>query len=395
MVDVIGPADAVTGAPAFSGRKQRQLNSALLTGATAARPLGSVTGVRPGTPSNTVTATSTTWTVQPFAGIADVESSAIAGPYQFAFDAVATGSVTAANASNPRVDIVYVQIDDPAESDGSSVPAVTRKYLAGTAAASPVAPALPVARAFVIANINVPISGGGSPTVTWTAPLAVAAGGILPVASSASYPASPYVGQQVDDASLGYTLRYAGSLWQPEGSGLNLVYPTSVAGSGVTLSSGLVTFSAATAISVNGCFTSQYTNYRVVVDISAQSGSAGGSLRLRAAGTDDSSTNYTVQHGWFSGSSTPSAATASGQTSWGTTPVSGAEHFYVMEFNGPAVARATRLQIHDSAWATPTTGVDTTTSARHTLTTAYDGFTYTPSAGNVTGTVTVYGYYKS
>jgi hypothetical protein len=155
--------------------------------------------------------------VQPFAGVADVESSAIAGPYQFAFDAVATGAVTAANATNPRVDIIYVQIDDPGESDGSSVPAVTRKYLAGTAAPSPSAPALPVTRAFVIANINVPVSGGGSPTVTWNAPYTVAAGGILPTGSSTTYPASPSVGQYVDDAALGGLVRWTGSIWDDGG----------------------------------------------------------------------------------------------------------------------------------------------------------------------------------
>lgn len=50
---------------------------------------------------------------------------------RFAIDAVASIAVTAADATNPRIDIVYV----------SSVGAIT--YLAGTAAASPAAPATP------------------------------------------------------------------------------------------------------------------------------------------------------------------------------------------------------------------------------------------------------------
>jgi hypothetical protein len=180
MADSIWPVNAVTGAPSYSGRMLRQTGAVAFAGATSARPLGARSGVRPGTSVTTVTATSTTWTCGPFAGAADVQAAAEAGPYSFAFDAVTSGSMQAAHASLTRIDIVYVQVDDPSESDGSTVPAVTRKYFAG-AAGSGVAPALPVARAFVIAKINVPISGGGAPTVTWVAPYVVTAGGILPV----------------------------------------------------------------------------------------------------------------------------------------------------------------------------------------------------------------------
>jgi Ca2+-binding RTX toxin-like protein len=63
----------------------------------------------------------------------------------------------------------------------------------------------------VLATIQVPISGGGSPTVIWTAPYTVAAGGVLPVPAGV-YPAGPYVGQYVDDATLGL-MRYNGTAW--------------------------------------------------------------------------------------------------------------------------------------------------------------------------------------
>ena len=180
MTNVIHPVNAVTGAPAYSGKMARQAMGALAGGATTTRPLGARSGVRPGTPTTTVTATPTVWTVNPHAGILDVQTSAIAGPYQYAIDAAVTGAVTAANATNPRKDIVYVKLDDPAEGDGSSVPAVTPLYLAGTAAAVPVPPATP-ARSMVLAIINVPVSGGGSPTVTWSAPYIAGAGGRIVV----------------------------------------------------------------------------------------------------------------------------------------------------------------------------------------------------------------------
>lgn len=181
MVDNLWPVDAVAGAPAYTGRKLRQTGAPALAGATAARPLGARSGVRPGTPASTATATSSTWTLKPFAGVIDFATAAEAGPYQFAFDADATGSVTAA-AGSARIDILYVEGSDPAESAGAA-PAVTRKYLAGTAG-SGLPPATP-ARSFVVARINVPASGGGAPTVTWIPPYAVAAGGTLPVNSQA------------------------------------------------------------------------------------------------------------------------------------------------------------------------------------------------------------------
>lgn len=181
MVNRIYPVDAIGGAPAYSGRALRQTQAPFLAGALAGRPLGARSGVRPGTSPTTVTATTTTWSCGPHAGVLDVQAAAEAGPYTFAIDAAVTGAMTAANASNPRIDIIYDQMTDTAEDGTGNVAAtVSPKYLAGTAAAVPTAPAAP-ARSIVLARINVPRSGAGNPSVTWVAPHAVGAGGMLPV----------------------------------------------------------------------------------------------------------------------------------------------------------------------------------------------------------------------
>lgn len=197
------PADAVAGSPTFTSLNGRNAFAAAMAGATASKPLGGISGVRPGTPASTVTATSTTWTAQPFAGYVELEASGTNSGYFFAFGGVTTGAVTAAGGS-ARTDIVWVQIADPNTSDGSTgAPRMIIDYTANTTT--------PPARAFVIAQINVPASGGGAPTVTWVAPYTVAAGGILPVPAG-SYPASPYMGQYVDDPTRGL-LRYDGTAW--------------------------------------------------------------------------------------------------------------------------------------------------------------------------------------
>jgi len=115
LTNRIWPADAINGAPAYSGRALRQTQAPFLAGATSSRPLGARSGVRPGTQTGTVFATSTTWTCRAHAGVLDVMTAAEAGPYTYAIDASVSGAVDASNASNPRTDIVYVQLADPAE----------------------------------------------------------------------------------------------------------------------------------------------------------------------------------------------------------------------------------------------------------------------------------------
>jgi hypothetical protein len=178
----VWPADAVTGAPSYTGRKLRQLLGGLLIGKTSSRPLGGRSGVWPGTSTTTVTISAGNWQVGAHAGALDLETAAEAGPYFYSSDDspfVGTG-VTAADATNSRIDIVYVQLSDPAESDGTSTPGVAFGYLAGSPG-SGVPPTTP-ARSLVLAWLNVPnVAGGGvgSATVTWKAPYTAAAGGTI------------------------------------------------------------------------------------------------------------------------------------------------------------------------------------------------------------------------
>lgn len=178
MTGIVYPADAVTGAPSYTGRILRNTQMAAMSGyATGTRPLGGHSGVRPGTPSTIVTATSTTWTVTPFGGIIDAESASAAGPYAYAFQSNQTGSVTAA-AGSARYDRLDVQISDPAEGDGTTNPLVTIIYTAGTPGAGVIGSAPP--RSHLLTTIFVPASGGGSPAVIFNPQYSVSAGGALP-----------------------------------------------------------------------------------------------------------------------------------------------------------------------------------------------------------------------
>jgi hypothetical protein len=166
---------------AISAQRFRQGHAALYGGG-ANRRLGGRSGFRVDTPSNVLTATSTTWTLGPCAAMIDPGASTHQGMYGWSSDANETGSVTAADATNPRKDIVYIQINDSTAGDGSGAVTAEVEYLAGTPAATPSAPALP-ARSFLVGTISVPVSGGGSPTVVLNPDRFVAAGARLPIES--------------------------------------------------------------------------------------------------------------------------------------------------------------------------------------------------------------------
>ena len=205
------PMDASGGAPTYSAANERQANAPLYGGGSGI-PLKAVQGFRVGTGS-VLTATSTTWTLTPCSAVISPSAATAQGSYRWATDANVTGSVTAADATYSRKDIVYIQVNDSSSGDGSGALTAPVQYLAGTASASPVAPTLP-ARSFLVGTITVPQSGGGSPSVVLNTARFVAAGGIQPVSSQTEQDAlTEYEGLRVDRLDLDREVRYNGSRW--------------------------------------------------------------------------------------------------------------------------------------------------------------------------------------
>ena len=175
--------------------------------------------------------------------------------------------------------------------------------------------------------------------------------------------------------------------------GATAVIPTSVAGTGVTLGAGgKVSFAASTAVSVNGCFNSDFDTYRIEID-STSSGAAVYTLVERLSGTNaitayDLQTNATVN-----GTNFP--AQSLNQTSWTMNAQSFAGKMNMtIDLYNPALAAATTGLATVGGAANPMT----TTAAlvqqlflSHRTTTAYDGFTLTASTGTITGSIRIYG----
>ncbi|MCU1418726.1 MAG: hypothetical protein JWP32_2900 [Schumannella sp.] len=174
-------------------------------------------------------------------------------------------------------------------------------------------------------------------------------------------------------------------------NGQSLVVPTSVAGTGVSVTTlGKVAFSGAASVSVNGCFSGAFDNYAIVIDIPSQSVAALVSMRFRTAGTDDPSATYTRQVFNSSGASNTASTTVNDVLTYvsAATPLSCSVR---AEIFNPAIATSTRI-ISNSYGVNGSTAALSQVGTSTSNTSVYDGFTIAPVSGTISGTLRVYGY---
>lgn len=174
--------------------------------------------------------------------------------------------------------------------------------------------------------------------------------------------------------------------------GLNLMTPSSIANSGGSASAtgGEITFTGVTTVSANGVFTSAYDAYRIIIRLTGSSDTTL-AFRLRVAGSDAAGTDYQYEK-FTVANTTVTGARSTAQTSAiiGNQNSTGASHH--LELTGPALAAFTTFVNHNSYNGDATLSL---TSGLHGLSTAYDGITLLPTAGNITGKVRMYGLKNS
>jgi hypothetical protein len=173
--------------------------------------------------------------------------------------------------------------------------------------------------------------------------------------------------------------------------GMTRVVPTSVAGTGVSVSAtGTVTVAAGSIASLNGVFSANYENYLIVVKASTIADRL--SARLRLSGTDAPNiySNQTVQ-----GAVTTASAATNGATAASIILANVASPIRTKAIvNLMAVALAEVTDVLTQAY----TVVSTTSMAVAQLassannTTAYDGISVFPDTGTWSGKIWVYGY---
>jgi hypothetical protein len=177
-----------------------------------------------------------------------------------------------------------------------------------------------------------------------------------------------------------------------ETSGLKWANP------GMTLISTTSFSAVGTASLPTSTFTSTYDNYRLIVKISATTSDAVLYMKMRASGTDSSASYYYALLGYSSNPSTENKS--GGNVTTGIflqdldTGSSAKPTWSIIDLFVPQQALATLMNIQSVANTQTGTPAASVGMGYHALSTAYDSITLVPSAGNISGSIVVYGYNK-
>jgi hypothetical protein len=187
------------------------------------------------------------------------------------------------------------------------------------------------------------------------------------------------------------SLASASSIYQTIATtGLVEITPPTISvtgGSGSVSSTGVVSFTSASAISLNNVFSSTYDNYKILFISEGASTDNSVNIRLRASGSDNSTSNYN------SGSSTASYLN---QTSWPFPVTTVRDKFYIVEVYFPKLAQRTYAKCDVGMFASPGAyATQNNFGAYFTGADVFDSLTFIVSTGTITsGKFYVYGYNK-
>jgi hypothetical protein len=180
--------------------------------------------------------------------------------------------------------------------------------------------------------------------------------------------------------------------WQRILSGFNLIVPTSVA-NGTVSALGTATFTAlasGTLCLLGGVFTSAFTVYKVIINVTTASAAANVVAQLAAAGVL-SATGYDSEAIY---TSTATAVTGintnANDTRWQVTIGAATRHTVELLISSPAQAVTTLINGFDNGY-TGTGSTPSLVAGGHRAATAFDGFAVGALTNNITGTVQVYG----
>ena len=220
------------------------------------------------------------------------------------------------------------------------------------------------------------------------------------VCTSSTRPTSPSTGTMIYETDTGFIVVYNGSSWiqmmSPSSPpGMQLINPTSVING--TNSGGNISFAgvtgAAGGLAINGCFTSQFDQYRIMVDTTAAS-SSGTQLymRMRSSGSDYAGAAYYFAGMYDSVTGITGGWTGATATQWHLSHLFGGRCKVSIDLFRPFTTSERIIQWQsfgdNNSWQFGNFASGSELGGA----TARDGFTLYPNVGSFGGFVRIYGY---
>jgi hypothetical protein len=179
--------------------------------------------------------------------------------------------------------------------------------------------------------------------------------------------------------------------------GLIPITPTSITATGGTglIINNAVGFTSASAISLNGCFSSNYENYLIIFQVSGTSGNPNIYFRMRSGTTDNTDGSYS-----YSGIKAAAGGSIVMDAAVNNTVGKFVENYSGypyhisgnLDFYNPFNTVATKFAFNSYGNNTAGAYSSFTYSGSHSQTVSYNGITFLTSTGTMNGVVRVYGY---
>jgi len=168
-----------------------------------------------------------------------------------------------------------------------------------------------------------------------------------------------------------------------------LMIPTSVSGTGASLSNGKIALSSCTDVTINGVFTADYENYLLLARLSFTGGDT--TMQLTASGTAATSNyNYSMMQA-YAGAGVTTARTAGAANIVLISNQNGVYGSATADVFAPQLAAPTMFQVQnnraDGSYATPANYL---WYGNNSNSTSYDGLKIT-GGGAMTGSIMIYG----
>ena len=177
-------------------------------------------------------------------------------------------------------------------------------------------------------------------------------------------------------------------------AGLHMVTPTSVVvsgGTGSVAGQGAVTFSGTTSVLLNGCFNSNYDNYKIVIgNLTASSGQLL-SYQMSSAGSAVGTSTYSHQRNYTQGTTTGGERTGPTTSSSLTYIGTGALNYVSCEIMNPFLPTVTKSIAHGNYSDPSFPYYIDIFNGYHSTAASYDGIRIF-SVATISGTIRVYGY---